>query len=84
MPLSVRLDKGEVTAIRSFLSLGISPWWFHFLSGIKERPMWKCGKGHHSMLPTISMGVCELGHGQLEKGKTVQLCGVQRKETSLL
>lgn len=43
--------------------------------------VWRVITACYSQFP---MGVCELGHGQLEKGKTVRLYGVQRKGISLL
>lgn len=61
--LSVRLDKGEVTALKSLLCALDSV--LAALGGAKGGPMWKCEKGHTACYPEFPMAVCELGHGQL-------------------
>lgn len=67
--LSVRLDKGEVTAaLRSFLILGIV---LGGSSGTKEGPTWKYVKAITAWSPECPMGVCELGHGKGRNCKIV-------------
>lgn len=81
----VRLDKGEVTALKSLLCALDSV--LAALGGAKGGPMWKCEKGHTDVTQNFPWLSVNLGMGNCScagEGKTVRLCEGQRKVSSLV